>query len=246
MTVHLVGAGPGDPGLLTVTAARLIANADVIVHDALVSNEILALARPDTELVNVGKRRGSGTPQDEINEILVHLGRGQREIVRLKGGDPFVFGRGGEEAMALKEAGIQFTVVPAVTSAIAGPASAGIPVTHRGVSAAFTVVTGHREDGGAEAIDWEAIARVNGTIVILMGVAERGEIAERLVAGGRSSLTPVAFVANATRDDQRVVRCSLGSMATADVEAPAVIVVGEVAGMDLLSALALVGGADRR
>ncbi|MFM8856222.1 MAG: uroporphyrinogen-III C-methyltransferase [Actinomycetota bacterium] len=245
MTVHLVGAGPGDPGLLTVRAAALLAEADVIVCDALVSPEILELARPDAEVIDVGKRRGTGTPQEEINELLIRLGRTGRSIVRLKGGDPFVFGRGGEEAIALRTAGLEVTVVPAVTSAIAGPASAGIPLTHRGVSSSFTVVTGHRENGGLEGVDWDAIGRLNGTVVILMGVVERGDIARRLMDAGRSTLTPVAVVVNATRADQRVVRSTLGSLIDVDVEAPAVIVIGDVAGMNVFGrAENVIGGCE--
>ena len=157
MTVHLVGAGPGDPELLTVRAARLLADADVVVHDRLASLAS-ALARPGAELIDVGKRPGAPYPQENINALLVQLGRQGLEVVRLKGGDPFVFGRGGEEALALAEAGITFTVVPGVTSAVSAPAAAGVPVTHRGISAAFTVVTGHRMTG-AESVDWESLAR---------------------------------------------------------------------------------------
>ncbi|NCY17515.1 MAG: uroporphyrinogen-III C-methyltransferase, partial [Actinobacteria bacterium] len=184
MTVHLVGAGPGDPELLTVRAARLIAAADVIVHDHLADPSILTLARPDAELIDVGKRPGRPTPQETINALLVHLGSQGLEVVRLKGGDPFVFGRGGEEAEALLTAELEFTVVPGITSAVSVPAAAGIPVTHRGVSAAFTVVTGHRETGGSRSVNWEALAQLGGTIVILMGVSERAAIAERLIGGG--------------------------------------------------------------
>ena len=202
MTVHLVGAGPGDPELLTVKAARLIAEADVIVHDSLSNDEILRLAGPGTEFIDVGKKPGNPTPQDLINALLVHLGSQNLNVVRLKGGDPFVFGRGGEEAQALLEARIPFTVVPGITSAVAVPAVAGIPVTHRNVSPAFTVVTGHRESGGSSSIEWEALAKVGGTIVILMGVAERAEIARRLVQGGLSPHTPVAAIRWGTRAEQ--------------------------------------------
>jgi siroheme synthase len=159
--------------------------------------------------------------------------------VRLKGGDPFVFGRGGEEALALAEAGVTFTVVPGITSAVAAPAAAGVPVTHRGLAAAFTVVTGHREPGGG-ITDWEALARVGGTIVVLMGVAERGVIAQRLLAGALPADTPVAAVRAATRPDQEVVRGRLDQLADLAIEPPATIVIGAVAGLDL-RATALVG-----
>lgn len=233
MTVHLVGAGPGDPELLTVRAARLLAAADVVVHDRLIGPQILELARPDAELIDVGKRPGSTTPQELINALLVHLGSQGLDVVRLKGGDPFVFGRGGEEAEALVEAGIDVEVVPGITSAIAAPAAAGVPVTHRRTSAAFTVVTGHRTTGAATGVDWEALARVGGTIVILMGVSERGVIAARLIAGGLDPSTPVAAIRNGTRHDQHVVRCTLGSLDSTEVQSPATIVVGAVAGLDV-------------
>ncbi|NDE80920.1 MAG: uroporphyrinogen-III C-methyltransferase, partial [Actinobacteria bacterium] len=160
MTVFLVGAGPGSADLLTVKAARLVAEADVIVHDRLADPAILELARPGTEFIDVGKQPGRPTPQEIINTLLVHLGQQGLNVVRLKGGDPFVFGRGGEEADALRSAGVPFETVPGITSAVGVPAAAGIPVTHRGVSASFTVVTGHRERGGSTNIEWEALAKV--------------------------------------------------------------------------------------
>lgn len=233
MTVHLVGAGPGDPDLLTVRAARLIAAADVIVHDRLADPTILHLARPDADLIDVGKRPGRPTPQENINALLVHLGAQGLEVVRLKGGDPFVFGRGGEEAQALLDASVPFTVVPGISSAIAAPAAAGIPVTHRGVSASFTVVTGHRERGGSSSIDWEALARVGDTIVVLMGVAERGVIAARLMAGGLSPETPVAAVRWGTRPEQHTTRTTLAELADTPVEAPSTIVIGQVAALEV-------------
>ena len=232
MTVHLVGAGPGDADLLTVKAARLVAAADVIVHDRLADPSILSLARPGTECIDVGKRPGNPTPQENINALLVHLGSQGLEVVRLKGGDPFVFGRGGEEADALISAGIEFDVVPGVTSAIGAPAAAGIPVTHRNVATSFTVVTGHREKGGSTNIEWEALARVGGTIVVLMGVAERALIAARLIAGGLSPETPVAAVRWGTRPEQQTTRTTLAELGTAAVEAPSTIVIGAVAAFD--------------
>ncbi len=229
MTVYLVGAGPGDADLLTVKAARLVANADVIVHDRLADPSILQLARPGTECIDVGKRPGAPTPQENINALLVHLGAQGLEVVRLKGGDPYVFGRGGEEADALISAGIPFDVVPGVTSAIGAPAAAGVPVTHRNVSTSFTVVTGHRESGGSTNINWEALARVGGTIVVLMGVAERSSIAKRLMVGGLAADTPVAAVRWGTRPEQHTVRTTLGELGDTDIEAPSTIVIGAVA-----------------
>lgn len=237
MTVHLVGAGPGDPELLTVRAARLLATADVVVHDALVDDSILALAPANAEIIDVGKRPGSAVPQDLINALLVHYGLRGGEIVRLKGGDPYVFGRGGEEAMALRDAGVDFDVVPGVSSAIAAPAVAGIPVTHRGVSVGFTVVTGHRMSGPTSGINWEALARTGTTLVVLMGVAERSVIADRLMSAGLPADTPVAAIRNGTRGDQVVLRSTLGELARLDVESPATIVIGAVAAFDVSSRL---------
>ena len=244
MTVHLVGAGPGDPDLLTVAAARLLAQADVVVHDRLIGPDVLALAPATAERIDVGKRPGNTTPQELINALLVHLGSQGLEVVRLKGGDPYVFGRGAEEADALETAGIPYTVVPGITSAIAAPAAAGIPVTHREGSAAFTVVTGHRavaptsgpSAGAATAVAWEALAQVGGTIVVLMGVAERGTIADRLMAGGLAPDTPVAAVRHGTRPDQEVVRTTLAELGATPVRSPATIVIGAVARYSFASA----------
>ena len=230
--VALVGAGPGDPDLLTVRAARLLAEADVVVHDALVGDGVLALARPGAELIDVGKRPGQGVAQDLINVLLVGLARDGKQVVRLKGGDPFVFGRGGEEAVALAEAGIACEVVPGITSAVAAPAAAGVPVTYRGLSASFTVVTGHRQRGETP-VNWHALAQAGGTIVVLMGVAQRGEIAAALIAGGLPADTPVAAVGSATTGAQSVARCHLADLAATDVHAPATIVIGAVAALDV-------------
>jgi uroporphyrin-III C-methyltransferase len=232
MTVHLVGAGPGDPDLLTVRAARLIAAADVIVHDHLAGSAILELARADAEVIDVGKRPGRPVPQETINALLVQLGSNGLDVVRLKGGDPFVFGRGGEEAISLAEAGVPFDVVPGISAAIAVPAAAGIPVTHRGMAASFTVVTGHRRTG--EDTNWEALARAGGTLVVLMGVAERGAIADRLMAAGLAPDTPVAAVTWGTCDEQTVVRGALVDLASLPVDPPATIVIGAVAAFDLI------------
>jgi uroporphyrin-III C-methyltransferase len=234
-TVHLVGAGPGDPDLLTVKAARLLAIADVVVHDALVDPSVLALAPPSAERIDVGKRPGRPVPQEVITALLVDLAHRHPCVVRLKGGDPYVFGRGGEEALGLQRAGVPFVVVPGITSAVAAPALAGVPVTHRGLAAAVTVVTGHRRPGDEQATDWEALARVGGTIVVLMGVAERGAIAARLQAGGRPGDTPVAVVERAGTVQQRTVRSRLDELADLAVSSPATIVIGPVAALDLTS-----------
>ena len=234
MSVALVGAGPGDPELLTLRAARLLAQADVVVHDALVGEGVLDLIPASAERIDVGKRPGRPTPQDMISALLVELGRQGKRIVRLKGGDPFVFGRGGEEADALAAAGVEFEIVPGITSSIAAPAAAGIPVTHRGVSAAFTVVTGHRRAGEPD-VDWRSLARVGGTIVVLMGVSQRAGIAAELLAGGLDRSTPVAAVESATTDRQIVGRWTLAELAAADIHSPAVIVIGAVAAFEFVA-----------
>ena len=235
MTVYLVGAGPGDPGLLTVRAAELLATAEVVVHDRLTPAELRALAPATAEVVDVGKHPGGpADAQTRINELLVELGRTGRRVVRLKGGDPFVFARGAEEAMALARAGIDFEVVPGVTSAVAAPSSAGIPVTLRGHSAWVTVVTGHEDPAkGEPEVDWEALGALGGTLVVLMGVKRWPEIAARLVAGGRDPQTPAAAVQWGSRPEQQTVRGTLGSLDLSDVRPPATVVVGEVAAVDL-------------
>ena len=235
MTVYLVGAGPGDPGLLTRRGAELLARADVVVHDRLGTADLLDLARPDAERISAGKAPGQvDLTQDEINAVLVEKGRAGLEVVRLKGGDPFVFGRGGEEAEALAAAGVPFAVVPGITSAIGAPAYAGIPVTHRGRSTHFTVVTGNEDPTKDRTdVDWDALARVGGTLVILMGAARIGGIADRLMAAGLPPETPVAAVRNGTRPDQETVRATLATIGAAGVKAPSAVVVGAVAGLDL-------------
>jgi uroporphyrinogen III methyltransferase / synthase len=233
--VWLVGAGPGDPGLLTVRGAEVLAAADVVVHDRLANAVLLDLAPATAERISVGKAPGRvELDQDGINALLVeHAGAGRR-VVRLKGGDPFVFGRGGEEAEALTAAGVPFEVVPGITSAVAAPAYAGIPVTHRGLSTHVTVVTGHEDPAkGHTDVDWDALARVGGTLVILMGATRVEEIAARLIGAGLASETPVAAVRNGTRPDQHTVRATLGSIADADVRPPSAIVVGDVAALAL-------------
>jgi uroporphyrin-III C-methyltransferase len=237
VTVYLVGAGPGHPELLTVRGAALLARADVVVHDRLVARELLELAPAGAVRLDVGKapgRPGRPARQADINALLVEHGRRAATVVRLKGGDPFVFGRGGEEAEALLDAGVPFEIVPGVSSAFAAPAAAGIPVTHRGVSASVTVVTGHvGASGPASEVDWASLASAGGTLVVLMGMAERAAVAEALLAAGRPADTAVAVVHWATTDRQRVVRTTLAGLPDVDLPAPATIVVGPVATLAL-------------
>ncbi len=233
-TVWLVGAGPGDPGLLTVRARELLDAADVIVHDALVSAEIMATLPESAELVNVGKRRGKKlAEQEEIHDVLARHARAGKRVVRLKGGDPFVFGRGGEERGALRDRGVPCEVVPGVTSGFAAAAAAGIPVTHRGVSGAVTIITGHdAADSPDRDVSWHHLARTDHTLVVLMGLARLPEIARRLVGEGRDPATPVAVVQEGTTPRQREVRGTLADIAErvaeAGVEAPAAVIVGPV------------------
>jgi uroporphyrinogen III methyltransferase / synthase len=239
VTVHLVGAGPGDPGLLTVRGRALLAEADAVVYDRLVDLRLLEIVPPAAELIDAGKRPGGSISQAQINAILIDRGRRLRTVVRLKGGDPFVFGRGGEEAEALAAAGVAFEVVPGVSAATAVPAYAGVPVTHRGLAASFTVVTGHGASGDGSAgaslaaLDWEALARLGGTLVLLMAVAPRASIAARLMAAGRAGDTPVLVVENGTLAGQRSTRTTLDRLAGTAVSPPATIVIGEVAALDL-------------
>jgi uroporphyrinogen III methyltransferase / synthase len=235
--VHLVGAGPGDPGLLTARALELIASADVVLYDRLIPATALDGAAPGAELVYVGKEGGGAQmPQDEINRLLLeHAGAGRR-VVRLKGGDPFVFGRGGEEALALRAGGIPVEVVPGVTAGVAAPAYAGIPVTHRGLASAVAFITGHeRDDGEESSIDWAALARFPGTLVFYMGVRSLPRIAERLVAEGRPPAEPVAIVERGTLPGQRTVLATLADAperaVAANIRAPAITLVGEVAAL---------------
>src|SRR5207248_8028981 len=202
--------------------AEGLARADVVVYDRLSVVSLHDRAPAGAERISVGKSPGHvSMGQDEINALLVERGRAGHTVVRLKGGDPFVFARGGEEARALADAGVPFEVVPGVTSAVAVPAYAGVPLTYRGLSTSFTVVTGHEDPWAATETDWEAVARVGGTVVILMGVATRGAIAERLMAGGLAPSTPVTAVRWGTRPDQRTVRTTLAELGNADVESPA-------------------------
>lgn len=239
--VHLVGGGPGDPGLITARGLELLRAADVIVHDRLVGPELLAEARPGAELIDAGKGPGhAALPQEEINRLLVAHARRGRTVVRLKGGDPFVFGRGSEEAEACRVAGVPVTVVPGVSSAIAAPAAAGIPVTARGIARSFAVVTAHRAGPGGERADLTGIAGAD-TLVVLMGRSGLEDVARQLIAAGRSPETPAAAVQSATTAAQRVVRATLATIADAaaqaGLESPMVTVIGAVA------ALADLGGA---
>ncbi|MFZ0043551.1 MAG: uroporphyrinogen-III C-methyltransferase, partial [Solirubrobacteraceae bacterium] len=205
MTVYLVGAGPGDPGLMTARALELIAAADVIIHDRLIPVSALDGARPDAELIYAGKEGGGpSVSQRDIEQLLLQHGSAGRMVVRLKGGDPFVFGRGGEEAEALHAAGIAFEVVPGVTAAVAASAYAGIPVTHRDAASAVAFVTGHEDpDKPESALDWEALARFPGTLAVYMGVRQLPMIAQRLIEGGRAADEPAAVIERGTLPDQR-------------------------------------------
>jgi uroporphyrinogen III methyltransferase / synthase len=234
VTVYLVGAGPGDPGLLTVRGAELLARADVVIYDRLSVVDLLRQAPPGVELVSVGKTPGGPTvPQERINDLLVEYGRTHSTVVRLKGGDPFVFARGGEEAFVLIEAGIDFEVVPGITSAIAAPAAAGIPVTLRYSSTSFTVITGHEDPSKGTSIDWEVAARLGGTIVILMGVGRWNAISQALMRGGLSADTPAAAIRWGTRPEQQTIRATLGTLGDHALASPSTIVVGEVAAVDV-------------
>lgn len=232
-SVWLVGAGPGDPGLLSVLALHALDLADDVVYDALVDPRILALARPDTRMEYAGKRGGRPSPlQTDISTRLIALAREGRRVLRLKGGDPCVFGRGGEEALALARAAIPFRIVPGITAGIGGLAYSGIPVTHRDVGSAVTFVTGHDSAGTVPAVDWEAIARGSPVIVLYMSLNHLERIAERLIAGGRSPAEPVAIVSKAATREQRVVVTTLAEAAVdardAAIEAPTIVAIGEV------------------
>ncbi|WP_416064092.1 uroporphyrinogen-III C-methyltransferase [Rhizobium sp. ZK1] len=246
-SVWLVGAGPGDPGLLTLLAAKGLAEADVIVHDALVNEECLKLARSGAELEYAGKRGGKpSAKQRDISLRLVELARAGKRVLRLKGGDPFVFGRGGEEALTLVEYNIPFRIVPGITAGIGGLAYAGIPVTHREINHAVTFLTGHDSSGIVpDAINWEAIGKGSPVIVMYMAMKHIAQISANLIASGRSASEPVAFVCNAATGDQQVLETTLGeavvAVAASGLEPPAIVVVGEVvrlrASLDWLGAL---------
>lgn len=232
--VYLVGAGPGDPRLITVLGLDCLRRAEVVIHDRLIAEALLAEAPPEAERIFVGKSPGQHScPQEEINALLVHHGKAGRIVVRLKGGDPFVFGRGAEEALACAEAGVAWEVIPGVSSPVAVPARVGIPITHREMAAGFAVVTGHCASHGdqQDRQDWAALARVE-TLVILMGLARLPEIAAALLFHDRGAETPVAVIAEGTLAGEQVVVGTLGTIAgdvaRAGLKAPATIVVGEV------------------
>jgi uroporphyrin-III C-methyltransferase len=246
-TVWLAGAGPGDPGLLTLLAAHALGHADIVVYDALVDESCLKLARNGAELEYAGKRGGKPSPkQRDISLRLVELARQGKRVLRLKGGDPFVFGRGGEEALTLVAHGIPFRIVPGITAGIGGLAYAGIPVTHRDTNQTVTFLTGHDQTGLVpDAIDWEAVAKGSPVIVMYMAMKHIDGIAHSLMKAGRRADEPVAFVCNAATIVQQVLESTIGSAAAdakaAGIEPPAIVVVGEVvrlrAGLDWLGAL---------
>ena len=231
--VYLVGAGPGDPELLNLRAHRLLQYADAIVYDRLVSDAVLDMARRDAEMIYVGKAPGAHTmSQDDINALLVRLGRQGKQVVRLKGGDPFLFGRGGEEMLAVEAAGLSCHIVPGITAAAGIGAATGIPLTHRGLARSVTYITGHDQDGAAEA-DWQTLARAGQTIVVYMGLAALPRIAERLLGHGLAGSTPVVVIEKGTTPDQRVLAGTLDDIADTvrgkDVTGPALTIIGDVA-----------------
>jgi uroporphyrinogen III methyltransferase/synthase len=232
--VYLVGAGPGDPGLITVKGLECLRRAEVIVYDRLVDETILCETGPTTEKIYVGKASSHHTlEQETINQLLIEKAKDGKTVVRLKGGDPFVLGRGGEEAAALTEKGIPFEVVPGVSSAVAVPAYAGIPVTHRGIASSFTVVTGHKAfDRYEPAIAWDKLARAPGTLVILMGMRNLAKIVDQLIKHGRPPSTPVAVITQGTTPRQRclvgTLKDILAKVKSVDLQPPSVVVVGNV------------------
>ena len=246
--VWLVGAGPGDPELMTVKALRLLQSADVVLHDRLTPQPILDLAGAQARLIDVGKRKSRHTlPQDDINRLLVALALEGLKVVRLKGGDPFLFGRGGEELEACRAAGVPCHVVPGVSAALAASAAAGAPLTHRGLAQAVTFVTGHAaasgqgDFGGEPELDWPALAKANQTVVVYMGLTTAGRIAARLIEAGRQGSTPVAVVEGASLEGERRIVTTLVGLADAvqGLAGPAILIIGEVAA--LASPLSLQG-----
>ncbi|HQR04618.1 MAG: uroporphyrinogen-III C-methyltransferase [Proteobacteria bacterium] len=234
-TVYLIGAGPGDPGLLTLRGAHLLGMADVVVYDNLVAIEILEMAPPQAERIYAGKQRGDhSVPQDELNLLLVRLARQNRCVIRLKGGDPYIFGRGGEEAQTLVAHGIPFEVVPGITAASGVAAYAGIPLTHRDHAHAVTFVTGHLQDGTMD-LDWPALARSGQTVVIYMGLTGINVLCEKLIEHGLPAHWPAAIVQQGTRSSQRTVTGTLATLPerarAAGLKAPTLIIVGRVAGL---------------
>lgn len=232
-SVWLVGVGPGDPGLLTLLAWQGLQQADVVVYDALVDGRVLDLVRPGAQVVYAGKRGGRPSHnQKDITESLVALAREGRRVARLKGGDPFVFGRGGEEARVLARAGVPFRIVPGITAGIGGLAYAGIPATHRDTNASVLFVTGHGADGGVPAIEWESLGVAGQSLVVYMPIGHLEEIASRLIAGGNPAETPAALVSRATTPEQQVATSTLGSIAieakNRGISPPTLLVVGDI------------------
>jgi uroporphyrin-III C-methyltransferase len=240
--VTLVGAGPGDPELLTLKAVRALACADVVLYDDLVAPEILDFARTGARRIAVGKRGGCpSTPQAFIEQLMIREARAGHHVVRLKGGDPFVFGRGGEEMRTLRAAGIAVDIVPGITSGLAAPAAVGIPVTQRGVASGVAFVTGHAADGSGTEPDWQALAACGLTLVIYMGMTRAHDIRASLLEAGMRAVTPVAVIARATRPDQSAIVATLADFVeaahAAHLGSPAIIVVGEVASLALAESL---------
>ena len=234
--VYLVGAGPGDPKLLTVRAVELLKQADIVIYDRLVNESILSLAPEKAEKIYVGKRTGNHeVPQDQITEMIIEKAQTGGNVVRLKGGDPFVFGRGGEEAEALVDKGIEFEVVPGISSSVAAPMYAGIPLTHRDYAASVAIITGHRAGDSEKPINWAKIANAVDTMVILMGVESLNGITEKLINGGISPQTAVAIIESGTLQQQRTIIGKIGTIAKMaeekQIKPPAVIVIGEVANL---------------
>jgi uroporphyrin-III C-methyltransferase len=232
--VWLVGAGPGDPELLTVKALKLLQSADVVVHDRLTPRPILELAGPSARLIDVGKRKSRHTlPQDDINKLLVALALEGLKVARLKGGDPFVFGRGGEELEACRAARVPCHVVPGISAGLAAGAAAGAPLTHRGLAQAVTFVTGHAASGGEPQLDWAGLAHANQTVVVYMGLSTAAMIAARLMQAGRNGSTPVAVIEGASLDTERRIVTTLSALAEAvqGLDGPAILIIGEVAAL---------------
>ena len=238
--VHIVGAGPGDPELLTLKAFRLIQNADIVYYDRLVSDEILDLVRRDADRISVGKSKGDhSVPQPEIHDLMIASAKEGKRVVRLKGGDPFIFGRGGEELQAVAAAGVDVQVVPGISSALGCAATSGVPLTHRDHAQTLTFVTGHAKAGGVPNLDWESLAKPAQTVVVFMGVGTSGTIAEKLIAAGRAPDTPVAVIENGTRANEIRVFGKLaelsGLIENGGIKGPALLVIGEVAGIPIES-----------
>ena len=234
--VHIVGAGPGDPELLTLKALRVLQDADIVFYDNLVGADILDLIRRDADRVSVGKSKGyHSVPQEDIHELLIMAAKAGKRVVRLKGGDPFIFGRGGEELGALLAEGIEAQVVPGISSALGCAASAGLPLTHRDHAQSVTFVTGHARNGQVPDLDWPSLARQNQTVVVYMGVGTAAQISENLIVAGRGASTPVAVIENGTRENEIRAYGKLSELANLiegnGIKGPALLIIGEVAAL---------------